>query len=82
MEKVSIRFENGVLDVRDETGARIATPRVTVYLVTGNDVPVALLDVDGLKREVHVTSFMVPAAAPVMAPTETVTEGAPKGAKR
>lgn len=77
MERVSIRFSGGKLAVQDETGKQIVTNRVTVYLVNGNDYPVALLDVDGTQAQVAVSALEVPSALPVVAAgdDEILTEG-------
>jgi hypothetical protein len=81
MEKVSIRFEKGVLQVLDEGGCTVETTRVTVYLVHGNSFPVALLEARGGKHEVEVSSLDVTGAAPVLATHEIVTEGMPRRKK-
>jgi len=79
MERVSIRFDNGVLTVKDERGKPVATSRATVYLVTGNEYPVALLNVEGTQAEFAVSSLDVASALPVVAAdAEVLEEGLPK----
>jgi hypothetical protein len=79
MERISIKFGGGRLVIKDERGARVDATRATVFLVEGNDIPVALLDVEGTKKEVGVTAFEMTGAVPVLADHETFDEvAAPK----
>lgn len=79
MERVSITFGDGKLTVKDEKGADVRTARATVYLVEGNDAPVALLEADGARWEVNVDSFELSSgAAAVVADRETMDEASPR----
>lgn len=56
MDRVSIRFVGGKLEVRSGS-KKVDVSRATVFLVAGNDFPVVLLEVDGTKVEFAVSSL-------------------------
>jgi hypothetical protein len=77
---VTIRFADGKLDVREagRGGKALAVKRATVYLVEGNDAPVALIEVADARHEARVVSFDVPSVDGVLADPDVVEEGKPK----
>lgn len=76
MERVSIDFGGGRLVVKDENGQAIRVARATVFLVEGNDYPVALLEAEGTQVEVPVSSLDVERTLAVVADRETMDEAA------
>jgi hypothetical protein len=71
MERVSIRFGGGMLVVT-EGGKPLGVKRATVYLVEGNDCPVALMELEGTSVEVNVAEFELTDGVPVVADPEII----------
>lgn len=58
MNMVSIQFKGGKVTVADESGTEVAAERAVIYLVTGNERPVAGVTlVDGTHLELPVSEL-------------------------
>lgn len=78
MKSVAIRFIGGQLDVKDERGRAVDTARVILYLVRGNDCPVALIQASGIEWSAPVRSLEVDEADAVVATSELLDEIQPE----